>query len=605
LPPLKDLRKLLRFVAAYRWNALGNVLLNLGGVVFSVVSIAFIAPFLDLLFNTANELSVRPAFSFSLEFFRDYFRYSITHIKYEYGPVKAIAFVGTFIFISILLKNLFVYSALYVITPMRQGIVRDYRNKIYSKILRLPISYFNNERKGDLLSRFANDIAQIEWSALMALESVFKEPLTILVTLVCLVFISVKLSLIVLLLLPVSGIIITGIGRILRREAKVIQGKVGQLLSLLEESISGIRIIKAFHNEGAMYKRFFRENNEIIKRTVANNRRADASSPISEVLGIMTVIVLLYFGGRMVLKGEIGASTFIIYLGLFAQVISPSKALSNAWNLVKRGSASMDRIEEILNAEEVISNKPDARKLDGFHESIAFRNVSFKYKDEYVVRNLSLKINKGSTVALVGPSGSGKSTLADLIPRFYDVQEGEVLIDGVNVKDFDTTSLRSVMGIVTQETLLFNDTIRNNITFGMPGKTDEEILEAARVAHAIEFISDLPEGLDANIGERGSKLSGGQRQRLSIARAVLKNPDILILDEATSALDQTSERLVQAALNNLMKDRTSIVIAHRLSTVQHADLIVVLGHGEILQMGTHEDLLKTDGVYRELYTVNS
>ncbi len=566
-----------------------------------MVSIALLMPFLDILFDKAKEVNSLPEFKLSLPTVLEYFKYYLTQIKLEHGPQATILYVGLFILFAIILKNFFVYGALYIITPLRQNIIRDYRNKFYSKLLRLPISYFNNERKGDLISRFTNDITQVEWSVLMALESIFKEPISVVVFLAALFVASTKLTLIVFLVLPLAGIVIAGIGKILRRESKLRQGVLGNIVTHLEETIGGMRIIKAFNNENAMRNRMINNNIKLTSISIKTARLGDASSPLSEVFGIFAVVILLWFGGRMVLDHQMEPSAFIIYLGLFSQVISPAKAISNATNLVKRGSASLDRIEEILNAEETITNKPNPVILKSFNHNIEFRNVSFKYKEENVLHNINLTIEKGKTVALVGPSGSGKSTLADLIPRFYDVQEGQVFIDGVNVKDYEMHSMRSVMGIVTQESLLFNDSIKNNIAFGMPDKTDLEIIEAARIANAIEFIEQTENGFETNIGERGSKLSGGQRQRISIARAVLKNPDILILDEATSALDTTSERLVQEALDNLMHQRTSIVIAHRLSTIQNADLIVVLSDGEIKQKGTHTELLAVHGIYKELY----
>ncbi len=598
---MKDFRKLFQLILPYKKYAIGNAVFNFLGTLFNVASIALIIPFLDILFDINKEVVTKPELKLSLPTLIDSFKYYLTQIKHESGPQAAILYVSLFILASVLLKNFFVYGALYIITPLRQFIIRDYRNKFYSKLLRLPISYFNNERKGDLISRFTNDIAQLEWSVLMAIESIFKEPITVITVLVALFIVSTKLTLIVFLVLPLAGIVIAGIGKILRRESKIQQSILGNIVTQLEESIGGMRIIKAFNNEKAMRERMHHSNKHFTTLSIKNNRLYDASSPLSEVFGILAVVILLWFGGQMVLNKEMEASAFIFYLGMFSQVISPAKAISNAANLVKRGSASLDRIEEILATEETITNKPNPVILKSFNHSIEFVNVNFRYKEDYVLHNINLKIEKGKTVALVGPSGGGKSTLADLIPRFYDVMEGEVLIDGVNVKDYEMHSMRSLMGIVTQESLLFNDTIKNNIAFGMPEKSEAEIIDAARTANALEFIEQSDYGFETNIGERGSKLSGGQRQRISIARAVLKNPDILILDEATSALDTGSERLVQEALENLMHQRTSIVIAHRLSTIQNADLIIVLSDGEIKQRGTHSELLSHHGIYKELY----
>jgi subfamily B ATP-binding cassette protein MsbA len=486
--------------------------------------------------------------------------------------------------------------------PLRTLAIRDIRRDLYDKILRLPLSYFSDERKGDLITRMSSDVQEIEVSIMSSLEAIFKEPLTIIVYMGSLIYMSPQLTLFVLLSLPVTALIIGRVGKTLRKQSTRNQTKLGEMVSMFEETLSGMRIIKAFTAEDSVARTFHAENDMLARISIWVNRRRDASSPLSESMSVVVLVLILWFGGQMVLahNGSLDAEVFIGYIAIFSQVITPFKAFSTAYYNVQKGAASAERIDEIMQSPERITDRPDARTDVRFEHHLEFRNVSFAYDKEKVLDGIQLRIKKGSTVALVGPSGSGKSTLADLVPRFYDPTEGDILIDDVPLKAYKIADLRQLMGIVTQEAILFNDTIYNNIAFGMHNVPMEQVEQAARVANAHEFILEQEKGYHTNIGDRGNKLSGGQRQRLSIARAVLRNPEILILDEATSALDTTSERLVQEALSNVMKGRTSIVIAHRLSTIQNADMIVVVDKGKIVQQGTHSELLNQPGLYKEL-----
>lgn len=469
-------------------------------------------------------------------------------------------------------------------------------------MLRLPIGFFNEKRKGDLMSRMTSDVAEVENSVVGTLEGWFRDPMTIIVTLVVLFLISPQLTLFLLLLIPVLGLVIGRITRSLKQHSQEVAGKYGETLSTLDETLGGLRVIKAFNIERLLRERFFRNNNDLLTAKNKISYRRDLASPLSEVMGVGIFCAILYYGGRLVLNNEIAleASAFIGYLGIFYNLINPAKTLSTSFGNMRKGTAAIGRIEEILNTPVTVDDNPNGKIAEAFHDKIEFRNVMFAYNDTLILDNISLTINKGKTIALVGSSGAGKSTLADLIPRFHDVTGGEVRVDGLNIKDYSLQSLRSQMSIVTQEPILFNDTIANNIRMGKPEATMEEVMNAAKVANAHHFIEQKENGYDANIGDRGSKLSGGEKQRLTIARAVLKNPPILILDEATSSLDTESERLVQDAINNLMQNRTSIVIAHRLSTVRHADEIIVLQKGTIAERGKHEELIAQNGIYKKL-----
>lgn len=519
----------------------------------------------------------------------------------QYGKVAALGWICFGIITAVLLKNLFLYLSFYFLAPIRNAVTRKYSKLLYTKILQLPIGYFTEQRKGDILSRSSNDIAELETSIIGALEGMIKEPLNIIGIIIVLFVISVKLTLFVFVLLPLAGLIVGRIGRSLKKQTNKAQVKWGEIMTQMEETLTGLRIIKAFNAEGRVKKSFFGLIDEIflIKNKILYRR--DLASPLSESLGVIILCCVLWFGGKLVLSGEIlSGSSFIGYVALFSQIINPAKALSQAVYNVNRGTATLDRLNEVLEAPIIVEEASNPIELVGFKDSIQFENVQFSYQDISILNNINLTIQKGKTIALVGSSGAGKSTLADLVPRFHDVSNGSLLIDGKNIKDYSLHSLRSQISIVTQEPILFNDTIAANIALGKPDASKEEIIAAAKIANAYDFISTKEDGFETMIGDRGSKLSGGERQRLTIARAVLKNPPILILDEATSALDTESEKLVQDAINNMMQNRTSIVIAHRLSTIRHADEIIVLQKGEIVERGNHDELLAMDGYYRKL-----
>ena len=525
----------------------------------------------------------------------------LQNIITQHGKEFALGWICFGIIVAVLLKNLFLYLSFYFLAPIRNAVTKKYSKLLYNKILQLPIGYFTEQRKGDILSRSSNDISELENSVIGALDGMIKEPLNIIGIVIVLFIISVKLTLFVFILLPLAGLIVGRIGNSLKKHTNKAQIKWGEIMTQMEETLTGLRIIKAFNAEVRVKKSFFSLIDEIflIKNKILNKR--DLASPLSESLGVIILCCVLWFGGKLVLSGEIlSGSSFIGYVALFSQIINPSKALSQAVYNVNRGNATLDRLNEILEAPIVVEEKKDPIELKGFTDSIEFKNVIFSYQDATILDNISLTIQKGKTIALVGSSGAGKSTLADLVPRFHDVSEGNLYIDGKNIKDYSLNSLRQQISIVTQEPILFNDTIAANIALGKPDATEAEIIQAAKIANAFDFISNKEDGFNTIIGDRGSKLSGGERQRLTIARAVLKNPPILILDEATSALDTESEKLVQDAINNMMQNRTSIVIAHRLSTIRHADEIIVLQKGSIVERGNHDTLIAENGYYRKL-----
>ena len=518
-----------------------------------------------------------------------------------------LVYIGATIIVLFFLKNLFRYLAMYFLAVVRNGVVKDIRNDLYLKILILPLSYFNEKRKGDIIARMTTDVQEVEWSIMSSLEMAFRDPITMLTYLVTLFVISPSLTVFVLVLLPLSGLIIGRIGKSLKRTSDKGQFKMGILLSMIEETISGLRIIKAFNAIGFADKRFRQTNNEYNRLMIRLYRKRDLASPLSEFLSACVVTIVLWYGGKLVFTpgNNLDAAAFLVYLGIFSQLMPPAKAITQAFYNIQKGAASVDRIEQVLREPEVIEEKAGALVKKDFNTAIEYRNVSFAYAADPVLKQIDLVIQKGKTIAVVGPSGGGKSTLVDLLPRFYDCLEGGIFIDGTDIRDLVIRDLRGLMGIVSQETILFNDTVFSNIAFGMDNVSEEDVISAAKVANAHEFIEKMPLGYATNIGDRGTKLSGGQRQRLSIARAVLRNPPILILDEATSALDTESERLVQQALENLMRHRTSIVIAHRLSTIQFADEIIVLQNGELVERGSHTDLLEMNSVYRKLYDLQA
>lgn len=595
---MKNLRRIWRYVVPYKRSIALYFLFSALSVLFSLVSIGMLAPVLNVLFKDEpiRPLKANPTWL-------DNVSHSFNEMLLANGDkVKTLAIICSVVVLFVVLKNLFLYLATYVLLPVRNSIIRNLRNEIFKKLLSLPIGYFTEERKGNLMSRMTNDVNEIQTSVISMMEVFVREPLNILLTLGVMIYISPQLSLFLLLFLPVSGLIIGRIGSMLRKTSRTIAGHMADITSVLDETLSGMRVVKAFNAERSQYLRFLKLNNENYRLRNSSAARAELASPLSETLGITVVAIILWFGGRLVLKHDtsLTAENFILYVALFTQIINPVKNLTSALNQVNKGSASLERMEEILGVENAIQEIQNAKPVKEFRDSIELRNVSFAYGEKQILKDLNLTIEKGKTIALVGSSGAGKSTLADLIPRFHDVSSGEILLDGTNIKQLKLDDLRRLMGVVSQEPILFNDTLYNNITLGTGGATEERVKEAARIAHADAFIANKPEGYNTAAGDRGTRLSGGERQRITIARAVLKNPPILILDEATSSLDTESERIVQQAINNLMQDRTCIVIAHRLSTVQHADEIIVLDKGRIAERGKHEKLLAMGGIYSNL-----
>jgi len=604
---MKRFFKLLRYLFPYKWYVAQNVLYNILGAFFALFSFAMVIPFLEVLFDNQEMVLERMEFELSTDYLLHTLNYYMSQIMVTRDAAGALALVSILVVVFSLLKNGFLFAANYVLAPIRAFVVRDLRNEVYRKVLRLPLSYYNEARKGDVISLISSDVQEIEVSLLTSLNMLFRNPITIIIFLVILFTMSFNLTLFVLLILPITGILIGRIGRNLRKTTFKGQMRLGDLMAKMEETLSGLRIIKAFNGEKRMTESFARTNQafSLLLRKVV--RRRYLASPISEVIATMVLMVIMAYGGSLVLSGSdvLSGAGLILYMMIFSQIIPPAKEFSTAWINIQKGLASVDRVDSLLLADDKIVESPDAVETEGFKESIEFRNVSFKYDKEYVLKDISFTIKKGQTIALVGKSGSGKSTLVDLLPRFMDTTEGEVLIDGIPVKDYKIKSLRSLMGIVSQQSILFNDTFKNNIAFGSKGKvTDERIIDAAKVANAHEFIVENEEGYEYGVGESGGKLSGGQKQRVSIARAVMANPPVLILDEATSALDTESERLVQDAIIKLMQNRTSIVIAHRLSTIKHADLILVIDEGKIVERGTHNELIKNSkGLYKKLHSL--
>lgn len=604
---MKRFFKVFRFIYPYKWQAVANVVTNLLGTIFGLFSLLMVIPFLKVLFSNQPVIETKPELALNVDSITQYFNYLISNVVKDHGQARALLLIILLVIITSFLKNLFTYLALWYLAPIRNGVVKDIRNALFSKIMVLPLGYFSDEKKGDIISKMTNDVNEIEVSIIRSLEMFFRDPITIIIYLVSLIIISPGLTLFVLVLLPFAGGIIGRIGKNLRKSSFKGQKKMGNLLSIIEETLGGLRIIKAFNAEEKVKKRFESSNEFYSKIMIKMWRRRDLATPLSEFLGTIVIALVLWYGGKLVLSGSsnLSGETLLGYVACFYMIINPVKSFSNAYFNIIKGLASADRIDSILSAENTIKNKVDAKPIKNFDSSIEYRNVSFKYLDDYVLKNINLKIEKGKTIALVGQSGSGKSTFVDLLPRFYDVEEGEILIDGVNIKEYTLESLRGLMGNVNQESILFNDTFYNNIAFSVENTSEDNVINAAKIANAHDFIEATTSGYFSNIGDRGSKLSGGQRQRVSIARAILKNPPIMILDEATSALDTESEKLVQEAIENLMKHRTSLVIAHRLSTVRNADLICVLHEGEIVERGKHEELIELNGIYTKLYNLQT
>jgi subfamily B ATP-binding cassette protein MsbA len=601
---MKTFFRILQYSPNIRSRVILFLLLSTFGVLFSGISLVSIQPMMQVLFDKVPATSAPPLpeFSLTVKYFVGVFQHYFISVVVEYGKSTALLFVCGVIGSAVLIGNMFRYLERIIASKVRLDVVRNLRSAIFRNITRMQISFFNEHRKGDLLSRFTNDVAEVESAVMNSLKAVLKEPITIIVYFGLLFYISTKLTLIV---VPVIGGVLGEIVRRLKKQARQSQESLGRVVNILDETFGGMRVVKAFNARKYVISKMEEENTYNNKVNMSMAYKNELASPVSEFLGVCIVSVVLFFGGQSVMSGELEAATFFSFLALFASIIQPVKAFAQGLTQLQKGIASARRIFEVTDMQPAIEDKAGAIPLHEFKESVEYRNVSFAYDQKLVLKDINLVIPKGKTIALVGPSGGGKSTLADLVPRFYDVTGGEVLIDGRPIKDYEIESVRKQMGVVTQESILFNDTIYNNIAFGMNNATKESVIEAAKIANAHNFIIQTEKGYDTVIGERGSKLSGGQRQRLSIARAVLKNPPILIMDEATSALDSESEKLVQEALFNLMKNRTSLVIAHRLSTIQHADEIIVVQEGKIVERGTHSQLMGRDGLYRKLSEIQS
>ena len=603
-------KDILKYEKKYRKFTILNILFNILYAIFNVLSVLAFIPVLNILFGKEKKVIVKPIYEgiTSLgSYAENRFNYFIYQKILDDGEISVLLFICILSLSLFFFKNFFRYLASYVITFLRTGVVKDLRDKLYHKIVELPVSYFTEKKKGDIIARMTADVQEVENSILTSIEVIVREPLTVIISISIMLFMSVKLTLFVFILLPISGFIISSISKKLKASSAKAQKETGNFLSFIEETLTGLRIIKGFNAENVIEKKFNNSTTSFRQLMTSVFHRQTLASPMSEFLGSATIIAILWYGGVEVINktSALDSSKFLGYILLFYTVLNPIKLITTTFYNIQKGEASAERIMTVLNTENSIKDKSNAIIKETFDKEIEFKNISFKYKDDYVLKDFSLKINKGETVALVGQSGSGKSTLANLITRFYDVNKGDILIDGRSIKNVSKKSLRDLMGIVSQDSILFNDTIANNIKLGTQNATEDAILEASEIANANEFIQNLPEKFNTNIGDGGGTLSGGQKQRLSIARAVLKNPPIMILDEATSALDTESEQLVQLALEKMMQNRTSLVIAHRLSTIQKADKIVVMKKGQIVEQGKHEELLAKKGEYFKLVTMQS
>lgn len=604
-----NLRKLIPFAFRYKKDIVLNIVYNVFYAFFSTILMVSMIPTLNVLFGLNEKVFTKPEYT-GIEnlksFSEDYLNYKVTQFTENSGFEYAMIFVISIIIVTAFLKNFTNYLASYHITRLRNGVLNDLREKLYLVIINLPISYYSEKRKGDVMSRMLGDVNEVKNAFFQVLELVVREPLTIVFSIAAMFFISAKLTLFVFLFIPISGFIISRVGKNLKHKSTRAQEENGLQISILDETLSGLKVVKGFNSENIFISKFNLSLKRLLRLSNSIGNKNNLASPLSEFLGILTIAVLLWYGAQLVIVDKsLSPTTFIAYIALAYTILTPAKAISKASYQVKTGLAAAERVFTLMEEKNAITDKLDAIEKNTFEDNIHIDNINFRYEKENVLKNFSLDVKKGQTVALVGQSGSGKSTIANLLTRFYDVQEGILKIDGVNIKDITMKSLRDLMGLVTQDSILFNDSIKNNIKLGKQDATDEEIIDALKIANAYEFVKDLPLGINTNVGDSGNKLSGGQKQRLSIARAVLKNPPIMILDEATSALDTESERLVQVALENMMQNRTSIVIAHRLSTIQKADKIVVMQKGEIVEQGTHDELLAKNGVYKKLVMMQS
>jgi len=601
--------KILRFALPYKRFAFLNVFFNLFYALFNALSMVMLIPMLNVMFDKTKKVYTKPVYeglSNLPAYGKQYLDYIVTTTSEEKGPQAALLIMVSLVILMFFLKNIFNYLAMYYVTFLRNGTLKDLRLAIYEKVIHLPLSFYSEKRRGDVMIRMTNDVGEVQFSFLSILEIIIKEPLTIISVIVTMFYISTKLTIFVFIFIPVSGFIISLIGKSLKRKSNRVQQETGIFLSIIDETLSGLKIIKSYNSEDNFQEKYKESAQKLYKFSNSLINRNNLSTPISEFLGIVVIAILLWFGGTMVLiEHSLDGIQFITYMGLAYQILTPAKALSKASYTLKGAMAAADRVLEILEQPNAIENKPGAIVKESFEDKITIENINFRYEDENVLKNFTIEVPKGKTIALVGQSGSGKSTIANLLTRFYDVQEGSIKVDGIDIKDIEMKSLRHLLGLVTQDSILFNDSIRGNVALGKLDATDEEIIEALKIANAYEFIKDLPEGIYTNVGDAGNKFSGGQKQRISIARAVLKNPPIMILDEATSALDTESEKLVQVALENMMQNRTSIVIAHRLSTIQKADNIIVMQKGEIVEQGTHTELLSKNGTYSKLVMMQS
>lgn len=605
----ENLKKIIPFVKTYKKDVFFNIFYNVFYALFSTLLMISMIPSLNVIFGLNEKITVKPTLN-GIEniksFSEDYLNYKVTQLTAENGFQYAILFVISIIIVVAFLKNISNYFASYHVTRLRNGVLKDVREKLYLVIINLPISFYSEKRKGDVMSRMLGDVNEVKNSFFQVLELVVREPLTIIFSIAAMFIISAKLTFFVFLFIPISGIIISRVGKNLKMKSTRAQEENGIQISILDETLSGLKVVKGFNSENLFISKFNNSLQKLLKLSNSIGNKNNLASPLSEFLGIITIAVLLWYGGQLVIIDKsLAPTTFIAYIALAYTILTPAKAISKASYQVKTGLAAAERVFSLMEQKNTITDKEKAIIKNTFDDQIKIENINFRYEAENVLKSFSLEIPKGKTVALVGQSGSGKSTIANLLTRFYDVQEGTIKIDGIDIKDMTLNSLRDLMGLVTQDSILFNDSIKNNILLGKPTATDEEIIEALKIANAYEFVKDLPNGIETNIGDAGGKLSGGQKQRLSIARAVLKNPPIMILDEATSALDTESEKFVQIALENMMQNRTSVVIAHRLSTIQKADKIVVMQKGEIVEQGTHDELLALNGTYSKLVMMQS
>jgi len=601
-------KQILRFAKPYKGYAVLNIISNIFYALFGTLAMVSLFPMLNVLFGKSKRIDSKPiweGFSGLKDYGEDYLNYFVTQ-KANEGNDDVLIFMIVLIISLFLLKNIFNYLAMYFITFLRNGTLKDIRNELYDKITDLPLSYFSEKRKGDIMARISTDVLEIQHSFLSILELIVREPLMILFTITAMLLISVKLTLFVFIFIPISGFLISLVGKSLKRKSDKVQKEQGEFLSIIEETLGGLKIIKGFNSENIFSRKFRESTTRFFNFSNTLLNRKNLAGPTSEFLGISVIAILLWYGGQMVLQEEsLDPSLFIAYMALAYNILTPAKAISKASYSVKKGNAAAERVLEILNTVSPLKDKPNAIIIKEFASTIELKNVYFKYENDYVLKDFSITVEKGKTIALVGQSGSGKSTISNLVTRFYDVNKGSITIDGQDIRDLTKHSLRELMGLVTQDSILFNDSVKNNILLGKENASDEEVIESLKIANAWEFVKDLPKGINTNIGDSGNKLSGGQKQRLSIARAVLKNPPIMILDEATSALDTESEQLVQVALENMMKNRTSIVIAHRLSTIKNAHTIIVMRKGKIVEQGKHQELLDKKGVYSKLVKMQS